>query len=106
MACAGPDHNADARMNIQLVIVKLHLGTRLAFQKVVRFGEPFVIVELAVQRDLGDMQGARKIRDLLEGSPRGPTRPERSIPDAPRARWETLYAPLSAAWRRYVLTLR
>lgn len=62
MTCARADHNAGPRVNIQQFIIQLHLRARLTFKEVVGFDKPLMVVQLAVECDLGNVNGAREIR--------------------------------------------
>ena len=57
MARAGTNHNAHARPDINQLFVQLHLGPRLAFQKVVGFRQTTVVVEPGRRGNLRNMNG-------------------------------------------------
>lgn len=66
MSHAWRDHNAGARCHVHHIAVKLHLRARFALEKVVRLGETMVIVELRINRNVSDVDGGGKLRDVIK----------------------------------------
>ena len=60
-----------AWLNRQPLAVQLHIAVRLALQKVIRLGEPFVVVGPRTFRYLSAMDRAGKVLDLCESAPCG-----------------------------------
>ncbi len=66
MPCSGAYHDTHAWMYFDDLVVKLHLGVRFTFQKVIGLGQSFVVVKTRVRRDLRDMDRTRKVLRFCE----------------------------------------
>ena len=69
MPCAGGNHDALAGSHRDQFVVQLHLRIFVTLEEVIRLGQPFVIVELGISRDVGDVDRARVGFDVGERTP-------------------------------------
>ena len=68
MPCAGANHDGHPRMNINDLIVQLHLGVGPTLQEVVGLRQPPVMMQLGISGDLRDVDGRREIFHLGKSS--------------------------------------